>query len=161
MYTTGDEPDSDHYRDFLETCSFLFQNSARTERLQDRFGALRLALTSAGSLKDAEAICGQIGAELGSVMARTERLAATPDRDGMLQEPAAEVAVESHDLRSYVRLGDLAEAVNHHEPTEYWKSAPYPRQFHGAVQAEEGPRAGPPQTVTSPMAEGSNPVRVY
>ncbi len=125
MYTTGDEPDSDHYRDLLETCSFLFQNSARTERLQDRFGALRLALTSAGSLKDAEAICGQIGAELGGVMARTERLAATPDRDGMLQEPAAQVAVEPHDLRSYVRLGDLAEAVNHHEPTEYWKSAPY------------------------------------
>ena len=125
MYTTGEEVDADHYRDFLDTCSFLFEDPARTERLRDRLGDLRLALTSTESLGSAEAICGDIGAELRSVMARTERLAATPDRDGMLGEPAAHVAVKPHDLSAYLRFGNLAEAVKHHEPVEYWKSAPY------------------------------------
>ena len=125
MYTTGNESDSDHYEDFYETCSFLLQDSARVDRLRDRFGALRLALTSVESLGRAEAICGDIEGQLNGVMARTERLAATPDRDGMLHETEAHVAVRPHDLRAYLRLGDLAESVEHHEPTEYWKSAPY------------------------------------
>ena len=57
MYTTGDELDSDHYRDFLDTCSFLIRDPARTDRLRDRFGALRVTLTSTESLESAEAIC--------------------------------------------------------------------------------------------------------
>jgi len=70
-------------------------------------------------------------------MARTEKLAATPDRDGMLGEPEAQVAVKPHDLRAYVRLGDLAEAVKHHEPTEYWKSAPYLVNFMERYKLKE------------------------
>ena len=58
-------------------------------------------------------------------MARTERLGATPDRDGMLAEPDVPVSVAPDDLRSYLRLADMARAVGHHDPTEYWKSAPY------------------------------------
>ena len=137
MYTTGDEIDGDHYEDFLATCSFLLQDSARVDRLRDRFGALRLALTSTESLGSAETICGDIAAELRGVMARTERLAATPDRNGMLGEPDAPVTVEPTDLRAYLRLGDLAEAVEHHEPTEYWKSAPYLINFMERYKLKE------------------------
>ena len=54
MYTTSDETDDDHYEDFLDTCSFLFQDPVRVERLQSRFRALRRALTSADPLNDAE-----------------------------------------------------------------------------------------------------------
>jgi len=125
MYTTGDDPESDHYEDFYETCSFLLKDSRRVDRLRDRFGALRLALTSAESLDAAKGICGEIEGQLQGVMARTERLAATPDRDGMLHEPGAHVEVKPQDLRAYLRFGDLAETVGHHEPGEYWKSAPY------------------------------------
>ena len=137
MYTRGDETDGDHYEDFLATCSFLFQDPARVDRLRNRFAALRLALTSGESLHSAEAICGEIGAELSGVMARTERLAATPKRDGMLGEPEAPVTVEPTDLRAYRRLGDLAEAVDHHEPTEYWKSAPYLVNFMELYKLKE------------------------
>ena len=70
-------------------------------------------------------ICSEIGSELRQVMARTERLAATPDRDGMLSEPGVPVSVAPDDLRSYLRLGDLARVVGQRDPTEYWKSAPY------------------------------------
>ena len=125
MYTTADEVDGDHYQDFLATCSFLFEDSAPVDRLQYLFSALRSALTSTESLHNAEAICGDIGAELRGVMARTERLAATPDRDGMLRELDIEAPTEPDDLRAYLRFGSLAETVKHHEPTEYWKSGPY------------------------------------
>ena len=137
MYTTGDELDSDHYQDFLDTCSFLLRDPARTDRLRDRFGALRVTLTSTESLNSAEAICRDIEYELRGVMARTERLAATPDRDGMLQETDAHVVVKPHDLRAYLRLGDIAEAVDHREPTEYWKSAPYLVNFMERYKLKE------------------------
>ena len=126
MYTTADEIDEDHYQDFLETCSFLFgHDPPRIKRLQDRFRQLRTALTALNSLDRAEALCEEIRADLRAVMARTERLSATPDRDGMLTKADIPVAVKPQDLRAYLRFGGLAEAVKHHEPAEYWKSAPY------------------------------------
>ena len=137
MYTTADEPDGDHYADFLSTCSFLFRDEARVRRLQARFSELRGALTTPGSLGRAEAICAAIAADLRTVMARTERLAATPDRDGMLCELDEPVSVKPDDLRSYVRLGDLAAAVDHHEPTEYWKSGPYLVNFMERYKLKE------------------------
>ena len=137
MYTTADQTDSDHYKDFFRTCSFLLQDSTRVRWLKRRFNALRSALLSRGSLTDAEAICGEIGAQLRDVMARTERLAATPDRDGMLRELDADVLVKPDDLRSYLRLGDLAETVRQHEPTEYWKSGPYLVNFMEGYKLKE------------------------
>ena len=132
MYTTADDTDSDHYKDFLDTCKFLYPDAARVERLKARFADLREAVTLSTVLDDPEEplanageICGEIGADLRQVMARTERLAATPDRDGMLQEPGVPVSVAAADLRSYLRIGDLARVVKHYDPTEYWKSAPY------------------------------------
>lgn len=137
MYTTGDGVDDDHYEDFFDTCSFLFEDPVRVDRLRDQFGALRLALTSTESLASAQGICHDIGTELSAVMARTERLAATPDRDGMLLEPDTPVEVKPLDLRAYRRLGNLAEAVDHHEPTEYWKSAPYLVNFMERYKLKE------------------------
>ena len=132
MYTTADDTDGDHYRDFLGTCRFLYGNDERLGELERRFVDLRQALTASAAFADAEAplataarLCGEIGTDLRQVMARTERLAATPDRDGMLGEPHVPVSVAPDDLRSYLRLGELARAVNQHDPTEYWKSAPY------------------------------------
>jgi hypothetical protein len=138
MYTTADDLEGDHYEDFLATCSFLYGDPVRVERLQSRFRALRAALTSrGGSLVQAEEICHAIGDDLRGVMARTERLAATPCRDGMLQEPSTPVEVKPVDLQAYVRLGSLAEAVAHHEPTDYWKSAPYLVNFMEAYKLKE------------------------
>lgn len=144
MYTTSGELEGDHYKDFLDTCSFLYGDPARVERLQGRFRELRTALTSRDSLDRATAICRDVEADLRGVMARTERLAATPNRDGMLEETEAPTAVSPDDLRAYVRIGGLAEAVAHHEPTEYWKSAPYLVNFmeayklkHAVVEAAE------------------------
>ena len=137
MYTISDEMEDDHYRDFLDTCSFLFQDPARVERLEGRFRALRTALTAADPGDAAEDACRGVGDVLRAVMARTERLSATPDRDGMLSETDTQVAVMDHDLRAYLRIGGLADAVAHHEPTEYWKSAPYLVNFMEAYKLKQ------------------------
>ena len=148
MYTTADDTDADHYKDFLDTCKFLYQDAERVEGLKRCFAGLRDALTASAVLDDTEAplanaarICDEIGSDLRQVMARTERLAATPDRDGMLEEPTVPVAVAPDDIRSYLRIGDLAQIVSHHDPTEYWKSAPYLVNFmehYKLKQAIEG-----------------------
>lgn len=137
MYTTADQIDGDHYKDFLATCSFLFQDSTKVDRLRYRFDALRSALLSRGSSSDAEVICEDIGAQLRGVMVRTERLAATPDRDGMLREFDTEVQLKRDDLRAYLRLSGLAEIVEHHEPTAYWKSGPYLVNFMERYELKE------------------------
>ncbi len=137
MYTAVDGVDDSHYEDFFDTCCFLFNDPVRVDRIREHFSALRMALTSTESLASAEEICRAIGNELSAVMARTERLAATPDRDGMLHEPDTPVEVKPVDLRAYLRLGNLAEAVNHHEPTEYWKSAPYLVNFMEKYKLKE------------------------
>ena len=137
MYTTGDRVDDNHYEDFFKTCSFLFQDDGRVDRLRGLFRALRLALTSTESLSDAEGVCHAIGTELRGVMARTERLAASPNRDGMLYESDTPVVVNPLDLSAYRRLGNLAEAVDHHEPMEYWKSAPYLINFMERYKLKE------------------------
>ena len=132
MYTTADDADDDHYTDFLDTCRFLYGDSERVEELRLRFADLRHSLTNVAAFGDTETalntaadICGKIGSELRQVMARTERLAATPDRDGMLGEPDAPASVAPDDLRSYLRFGEIARVVGYPDPTEYWKSAPY------------------------------------
>ncbi|MDE0288034.1 MAG: hypothetical protein OXM88_05580, partial [bacterium] len=132
MYTTADDADDDHYTDFLDTCRFLYGDSGRVEELRGRFSDLRRALTDLATFEDTEAalstaadICGAIASELRQVMARTERLAATPDRDGMLTEPEVPALVTPEDLRSYLRFGEIARVAGYHDPIEYWKSAPY------------------------------------
>ena len=137
MYTTADEIEGDHYADFVRTCSFLLGDSVGLDRLKSDFDALRSALLGRESLGGAKSICDGIAARLRDVMARTERLSITPDRDGMLSEANAEVAVETDDLRAYLRLGHLAEAVAHREPTEYWKSGPYLVNFMERYQLKE------------------------
>ena len=125
MYTMSDEIEEDHYEDFLDTCAFLFGDRARLEGLESRFRDLRTGLTSADPLNGAERACRDIERQLRGVMARTERLSATPDRDGMLRKSSPPVRVLHHDLRAYLRFDGIAETVGHHQPTEYWKSGPY------------------------------------
>lgn len=137
MYTTADELEGDHYADFVSTCAFLFRDDVRVRRLRDCFDKLRLALTTPDSVERAIDVCAAIGSELRTVMARTERLAATPDRDGMLTERDVSVSVRPDDLRAYLRLGDLAQAVAHREPTEYWKAGPYLVNFMERYKLKE------------------------
>src|SRR5207244_9333548 len=60
------------------------------------------------------------------VMTRTERLAATPDRDGMLQlSELPGLRLTAADVRGYRSAHAIAQIVDRHDVFEYWRSAPY------------------------------------
>lgn len=138
MYTLSDEEGEDHYRDFVSTASFLLDDEERVDRLQIGLRELRLALTKPGGLDRAEEMCRRVETQLRTVMSRTERLAATPDRSGMLVERQSEVRLHRSDVEAYRVVGDLAEAVGHHQPTEYWKSSPYLVNFMEGYKLKQG-----------------------
>ena len=52
------------------------------------------------------------------------------------------MSVAAGDLRSYLRLGDLARVVKHYDPTEYWKSAPYLVNFMERYKLKQSIEAG-------------------
>lgn len=63
------------------------------------------------------------------VMARTERLAVTEDRNGMVQTTLSEGELQAEDVLAYAQLQRVADRIGHGETVEYWKSAPYLLNF--------------------------------
>ena len=131
---SGDEPDDgEHYRDFLETLSFLYgdehgqQVAARVEHEMRKFRGLLHSLPEAKP----EAIEARHGIEqrLRRVMARTERVASTTDRNSMVDESSMAMIIRATDLREAAAVSDVARALEAPEITEYWKSAPYLLNF--------------------------------
>ncbi|WP_419854726.1 helicase C-terminal domain-containing protein [Candidatus Poriferisodalis sp.] len=146
-YSGPDDAD-DHYFDFIRTCKFLFDDPHETEAVKDLFTQLRRSLRELGrtvagasvaeadaqvasALVDARGLCKKLSDRLGRVMSRTERLAATADRAGMLAQPETHAEMHLADVQAYLQFAELAtsEAIQHHDPVEYWKSSPYPLNF--------------------------------
>ena len=131
---SGDEPDDgEHYRDFLETLCFLYGRehgpriAATLECEMRQFRSFLHALPAARQ----EAINARRGVEhrLRKVMARTERVASTVDRNSMVDESSMTMAIRPSDLREAAAVSDVARALDAPEITEYWKSAPYLLNF--------------------------------
>src|SRR5208283_731333 len=60
------------------------------------------------------------------VMARTERLAATSERGGMLLDAApTDASLHTVDVRAFLGAQSVADEVEQGDVVEYWKSAPY------------------------------------
>jgi hypothetical protein len=133
MYTmAGEAGDEDHYRDFLDTAGFLFGAERPKRELEELLAALRremLRVASANRERVLE-LRERIEELLRRVMVRTERLAVTSDRNGMLRtvtEPRP--TLERRDVAGYVELQRVARELDHHDVIEYWKSAPYCLNF--------------------------------
>jgi len=121
------ETDDDHYGDFLALLRFL-ENSDATgckEILAEYRAALPAVMTPDGlarlrSAKEA------LQRRLRRVMARTERLASSSQRGGMLLDaPPADAALHAVDVRAFLGAQRVADAVEQGDVVEYWKSAPY------------------------------------
>ncbi|MBZ9674039.1 hypothetical protein [Mesorhizobium sp. ES1-3] len=89
---SGDEPDDgEHYRDFLETLSFLYGRTNGPQIAATLEGEMRQFRGFLHALPEARpaAIAARRGVErrLRKVMARTERVASTVNRDSMVGEP--------------------------------------------------------------------------
>lgn len=121
------ETDDDHYGDFLTLLRFL-ENSDATgckEILAEYRAALPAVMTPDGlaRLRSAKSALQQ---RLRRVMARTERLASSSQRGGMLLDaPPADAALHAVDVRAFLGAQRVADAVEQGDVVEYWKSAPY------------------------------------
>lgn len=136
MYTITDETSGDdHYEDFLNTVSFLLQDQDKTANLkslleQYRHQLYHLGVDGDAAVGRAREVKESIEGILRGVMVRTERLAVTEDRDGMLvQVPEGATELHVRDLEAYISLQDIAELLEQGDMIEYWKSAPYLLNF--------------------------------
>jgi hypothetical protein len=142
MYTVAEEREhgDDHYQDFLRTVQFLQPGGAA--QLEQLIGAFRRELfrvhrNGLTELDSVRAVKAELEACLREVMARTERLGASPDRDGMLVEVTAGAGLEADDLRAYLSFQRVARALEQPDTLEYWKSAPYLLNFMDAYQLKQ------------------------
>lgn len=152
LYTADAEIErEDHYQDFIATTRFLFkEDETRVGRLQHdiaRFGAALKAAAAGGSGEDLTAAKQRVQDGLRSVMARTERVAATVGGDSMVEDGTGTATPTAADVRQYLYADALFRAVGEGDPMPYWKSASYLAHFmHGyrfnqrlAEKLEESP----------------------
>jgi len=127
MLTLNHEADDDHYADFLRTLKFLLGSEEALAEVASHLERFRRALHGLGQGAEEEAERARIVIEncLRRVIARTERVPATEQRDAMLAEPAVKAQLQPSDLKQAVLAGRVAKALRTWDPIEYWKSAPY------------------------------------
>ena len=139
LYTADAEIEhEDHYEDFLATTRFLLgDDDARVEELKQQLSRFGGALTRAaagdpGQAARVEQAKRAVEGSLRDVMARTERVAASDDRDAMVCEDRRTTPVTASDVRQYLAADALFRAVGNQDPMPFWKSAPYLAHFmHG------------------------------
>ena len=139
LYTADAEKEhEEHYEDFLDTTRFLLgDDEARVDEVRyqlSRFGAAlrRAAAGDPEQVEQVERAKRAVEGSLRDVMARTERVAASDDRDAMVAEDRRMTPVTAGDVRQYLAADALFKAVGSQDPMPFWKSAPYLAHFmHG------------------------------
>lgn len=134
MFTTEDEAGGEnHYQDFVDTARFLLQEQpGSADELSGLLKQYRTALfrVPQDGVAPLERVRARLEEILRSVMVRTERLAVTPDRSGMLSErPIEALNLEPRDIIGYVESQRLAAETGHPDVLEYWKAAPWLLNF--------------------------------
>ncbi len=133
MYTLHDESDGDdHFRDFVKTVGFLQASQERTAAFTASLADYRRELVRYSSSDGATLrnLRNGIEDELRRVMVRTERLAVTADRNGMLTEvSAAAPGILGNDVEQFLALQQIGRLTLAGDCIEYWKSAPYLLNF--------------------------------
>ncbi len=130
MYTLTDEQDEDsHYEDFLRTVQFLYSDDEQKKAACDYLlKAYRRALF-AGDLNKLITLKQEVETLLRKVIARTEKLAASADRNALLRTVHPTPQLAASDLHSYVHLQNIADDLDARMSLNYWQSAPYLLNF--------------------------------
>lgn len=126
----GDAPeDGDHHRDFLDVLEFLFgdeDGKRRRDEITQEMRHFRQAMQALpAGFERTRALRERIEGQLRRVIARTERVAETDDRDAMICEFRHDLDVIPSDLIEAVALASLAKAAGAPGTVEYWKSSPW------------------------------------
>lgn len=142
MYTTSNESgEDDHYGDFLRTLRFLETGLPDAGSIEEVLKGYREELFRLGNGGGTEGLVNRkedLEGRLRRVMVRTERLAVSGNRDGMLEEvPGKGVKLEARDLEGYVKLQKIARTLGQGDVLEYWKAAPYLLNFMDAYKLKK------------------------
>ena len=137
MFTTVDElATDDHYFDFLQTVRFLHDDPAKTQHLSELLLRYRHSICQVGNdPNQTGAVRDALQEQLRKVMSRTERLASSEDRNGMLREiPAGAITLKVSEVHAYKQLQNLGDLLEQPDTIEYWKAAPYLLSFMDEYQ---------------------------
>ena len=127
MYTLNHETEDDHYKDFIRTLKFLFQDNEAVAEVERNLDHFRRALHG-GALHTrevAELMRDKLQEQFRRVMVRTERVGATEQRDAMLSEPVVSLEIRPRDLKEAILVDQTARTLKVTDAIEYWKSSPY------------------------------------
>lgn len=166
MLTRTSELEEDHHEDFLSTTKFLLgHDTERTAELKSALRRYREALKDLrnGGWDAAHESRDAVAAALARVMCRTERLAATTDRSGMLTTSPADPIVprlEPSDLLAFREIDAIADRLGARDVLELWKSTPYALNFmEGYKLADDVERAAQRGRLSS-IEHGLDPAAV-
>ena len=144
LYTSDAEiGNEDHYKDFLDTTRFLLdKDEARVKQAKRRLSLFGEALKGAaageaGQTDTVIAAKGAVEASLRAIMARTERVGASVERDAMVVEHLTSSTLTQADVRQYLAADALFRAVGDRDPMALWKSAPYLAHFMRGYKFDE------------------------
>lgn len=131
MYTLAGEEGDDHYADLVSTLDFLAGGDSAEQFAADLRAYRRSLMTLDDGGSDAARLPkARLEATLRRVMVRTERLASTEDRSGMLAEPPSlRVRLTASDLHAYLTLERVSTLTESGSVLEFWKDTPYPLNF--------------------------------
>lgn len=134
MFTQYAETDTDkHYEDFIATLKFLLHDEKKTaevDALLEEYSKALHVVSQPGGTDRLLTAKGKLEAILRRVMVRTERLACSADRNGMLsQVPMTARAPETTDIDHFVAHARIGRTIGSGSMVEYWKSAPYLLNF--------------------------------
>ncbi len=165
MYTVAHEDQSgdDHYADFVSTYEFLVRHDVtQVSALRGLLKEYRATIMKLGDgeFERLRQLKGDLETRLRRVIARTERLAVTQDRSGMLREcPSPELNLRKSEIRHYVAASRVASLMGHGDIVEYWKSAPYLFNFMDNYELKKRLRkqlAGGNGAVTEMLGNGTS-----
>lgn len=132
--TAHDAAGANHYDGLLTTVDFLLgpgDNSEAKSALTQDLRQLRRDLMAIDQDlgEAATASCERVASQLRPIMARTERLASTPDRSGMLRDLTQTVELQADDIAGFLAMDQLAQTLGQRDAVEFWKSGPYLLNF--------------------------------
>lgn len=138
MYTLSHEAATDdHYKDFVDTLTFLMDNDAKSQHMRElltEYGRACARVVPNG-VEPVRRVKREVEVELRRIMCRTEKLAITEDRSGMLREAGvARPKFTAKHIQGYGETRQIASALGHTDVVEYWKASPYLLNFMEADQ---------------------------
>ena len=135
MYTMQHELEENHYKDFMETIKFLLNSEEKESRLKTFLNKYKSILYNISEnnleekLSDLSKVKNKIETILKEIMVRNERVFASIDYEGMINEKRDLLGLSTDELEQYLALDKVTKKLDVRNNIEYWKSSPYLLSF--------------------------------